>query len=277
MTPSVHAAGEAVVADSHRAVFENYCLSCHNAEKQKGRVRLDDIPFRIADVPTAERWQKVLATLNAGQMPPEGEKQPSTEEKTALLAHLSKQMVVARKALADSGGAITLRRLNRREYVNTLRELLDVEVNASDLPPDESTTGFDTFGSGLFFSSDQFEQYLKLARAALDDAIVTKAEADRKVVRVESEVAALKRVREDQERARKQLANVVAWRTSGKPARDFDLGDETDAGLHETVARNNLLKPNTYLDNPLALTGALTPYSPFPTSIVLPRNAPAGR
>jgi hypothetical protein len=96
-------------------------------------------------------------------------------------------------------------------------------------------------------------------------------------VRVESEVAALKRVREDQERARKQLANVVAWRTSGRPARDFDLGDETDAGLHETVARNNLLKANTYLDNPLALTGALTPYSPFPTSIVLPGNAPAGR
>ncbi len=277
IAPAAHAAVEAVVANSHRAFFESYCVSCHNSDKQKGKVRLDDLPFQIADIPTAERWQKVLATLNAGQMPPEEEKQPSAEEKTSLLAHLSKQMVVARKALADTGGAITLRRLNRREYVNTIRELLDVEVNAYDLPADESTTGFDTFGSGLFFSSDQFEQYLKLARAALDDAIVTKAEPERKVVRVESEGAALKSARADLDRSQKELAKIREWRTSGKPAREFGFGDDTDAGLNETVSRNTFLRANTYLNNPLSLTGALSPYSPFPTSIVIPGNAPAGR
>ncbi|MEK0445898.1 MAG: hypothetical protein RLZZ399_1219 [Verrucomicrobiota bacterium] len=277
MAAAAQAATEAVVDASHSAFFEKYCLSCHDAEKQKGKVRLDDIPFKIGDVVSAERWQKVLGTLNAGEMPPEDKKQPSREEKAAFLEHLSKQMVVARKALADSGGVIPLRRLNRREYVNTMRDLLDVEVNAFDLPPDETTGGFDTFGSGLFFSSDQFEQYLKLARVALDDAIVTKPKPERKVVRVECEEAALKRVRAAQEKARKELHRIRDWRTSGRPAKEFGFGDDTDAGLNETVQRGAFLRTSNYLNDPLSLSGALVPNSPFPESISIPGDMPAGR
>lgn len=54
----------------HRSFFTNYCVQCHDAETQEGKTRLDDIPFAIADIPTAERWQKVLGVLNAGEMPP---------------------------------------------------------------------------------------------------------------------------------------------------------------------------------------------------------------
>lgn len=271
------AAQEAVISETQRAFFENYCLSCHDAEKQKGKVRLDDIPFKITDVATAERWQKVLGTLNAGEMPPDDKKQPSREEKTAFLEHLSKQMVVARRALADSGGTITLRRLNRREYVNTIRDLLDVEVNAFDLPPDESTGGFDTFGSGLFFSSDQFEQYLKLARAALDEAIVSKPKPERKVVRVECEEGALKEARSNLEQARQQLSKLRQWRMSGRPAKEFGYGDDTDAGLNETVTRGTFLRASNYLNDPLSLSGAVVPYSAFPKSITIPGEMPPGR
>lgn len=61
-----HAATEAVMPEPQRVFFKTYCVSCHNADKQKGATRLDDIPFVIADVPTADRWQKVLGALNSG-------------------------------------------------------------------------------------------------------------------------------------------------------------------------------------------------------------------
>lgn len=268
---------EAVMPESQRAFFQAYCIGCHNGEKAEGKVRLDDIPFRMADVLTADRWQKVLGALNSGNMPPEGEKQPPSEEKLVFLETLSKQMVIARKALADTGGTITLRRLNRREYVNTIRDLLDVEVNPLDLPSDESLGTFDTVGSALFFSSDQFEQYLKLARGALDDAIVTGPRPTRTTVRIECEEAANKQVRADYERAREGLRKNTEWRRSGKPAKEFGYGDDTDGELTERVLRGTEWKATTYLNDPLTQTGALTPHSPFPQSITVPHTAPAGR
>ena len=64
-------------------------------------------------------------SINAGEMPPEKKKQASNEEKAEFLDDLSETMVLARKALSDSGGKITMRRLNRREYQNTIKELTD--------------------------------------------------------------------------------------------------------------------------------------------------------
>jgi hypothetical protein len=264
------------IPESQQAFLKEYCISCHRADKQSGKLRLDDISLIINDIQTAEKWQKVLASLNAGEMPPEDKKQPDAEAKTTFLETLSRQMVVARKALADSGGAITLRRLNRREYVNTMRDLLEVDVNAFDLPNDENGASFDTVGSGLFFSSDQFEQYLKLARAALDDALVTGPKPERRTVRVECEDAANREVRGDLERIKKGLAKINAWRASGQPAKEFGFGDDVDAGLNETVLRGSELKATTYLDNPLSLSGSLTPYSPFPQHITIPGNVPPG-
>lgn len=271
------AATEAVMPESQRALFKSYCVSCHNAEKQKGKTRLDDIPFVIADIPTADRWQKILGAINSGEMPPEDEKQPKPEEKLAFLEALSRQMVVARKALSDSGGSITMRRLNRREYVNTMRDLLDVEVNPSDLPMDESVGTFDTVGSGLYFSSDQFEQYLKLARKALDDAIITGAQPTRKIERVECEEATNKSMRTEYERTQTGLRRITEWRKSGRPAKEFGFGDDTDAVLSETVLRGGEERALRYLNDPLTKTGALTPHSPFPQSITIPGSATPGR
>jgi hypothetical protein len=121
----------------HLEFLKTHCADCHNADEANGQVRLDDIPLEIGDIPSAERWQKVLGVLNSGEMPPDDSAQPPDADKASFLEVLSKQIVIARKALADTGGAITMRRLNRREYVNTIRELLDVEVNARDLPADD--------------------------------------------------------------------------------------------------------------------------------------------
>lgn len=105
---------------------------------------------------------------------------------------LSNTMVAARKLLGDTGGVITMRRLNRREYIHTIRGLLGVTLDAAELPNDASPGTFDTIGSSLFFSGDQFEQYLALARAALDEAIVAADRPGPKTItkRTEVEIAA---------------------------------------------------------------------------------------
>ena len=149
---------------------------------------MDDLPMGIGDVETAERWQKVLNALNSGEMPPEEEKQPKGEAKADLIDDLSNVMVAARKALADQNGAVVMRRLNRREYANTLRSLLGVDLNVTELPADSGSGSFDTVGANLFMSANQFEQYLGLAREALDEALEWRANlgVERKV-RMEAE------------------------------------------------------------------------------------------
>jgi len=110
----------AAMKERHRALLKENCRSCHGEEKQKGKFRVDDLPFSITDLATAERWQKVLNQMNSGEMPPEDEKQPAKAAKTDFLDDLSNVMVAARRNLSDRNGLITMRRLNRREYRNTL-------------------------------------------------------------------------------------------------------------------------------------------------------------
>ena len=156
--------------ERHRALLSQHCQGCHGEEKQKGKFRVDDLPLQIADAHTAERWQKVLNAINSGEMPPEEEKQPEARVKTDFLDDLSNVMVAARKSLGDQHGVIALRRLNRREYHNTLRDLLGVEMDVSELPSDTGGTRFDTVGASLFVTSNQIEQYEALGFEALEEA-----------------------------------------------------------------------------------------------------------
>ena len=177
---SAHAADgapHAMVQEPHRPLFQNYCQKCHGAEKQKGKFRVDDLSFAITNLETAEKWQKVLNQMNSGEMPPEDEKQPTRVEKADFLDELANVMVAARRSLGDQNGVITMRRLNRREYRNTLRELLGVEINVSELPTDSGSGGFDTVGANLFMSGNQFEQYQALGREALQEAFEWQAAA----------------------------------------------------------------------------------------------------
>jgi hypothetical protein len=153
----------------HQQLFKETCVSCHGPDKQKGHFRIDQLSLKVDTVETAERWQKVLNQINSGEMPPEDKKQPSAAAKTELLDDLSSMMVAARKKLGDQNGIITMRRLNRREYRNSLRELLGVEINVSELPPDGGSNGFDTVGANLFISANQIDQYQQLGREALEE------------------------------------------------------------------------------------------------------------
>lgn len=165
----------AKVDPSVQTFLTEHCTKCHSAEKTKGDLRLDNIGPTLDSLQRAEVWQKILKTVNAGEMPPEDAPQPRAHAKADFLDALSKTLMTARRRLSDSRGHSTIRRLNRREYANTLHDLLGVRVDVSTLPPDQGGGTFDTVGSSLFLSSDQIEQYLTIGRRALDEAFALRS------------------------------------------------------------------------------------------------------
>ena len=200
-TAKAGAVDHAVMPERHRALFKEHCVSCHGAEKQKGKFRVDELPFAITTIEVAEKWQKVLNAINAGEMPPEDEKQPAKDAKADLLEDLSQVMVAARRTLNDSQGVITMRRLNRREYANTIRDLLGVEIDVRSLPADSGAGNFDTAGASLFMSSDQFQLYRSLGAKALSEAFhLARTPVTVKTLRVEPETSVNKAVEREMER-----------------------------------------------------------------------------
>jgi len=220
-----------------RGFLRSHCLKCHSAQADSG-IRLDDLPLRFAAVEDVERWQKVLGVLNSGEMPPKEEPAAPAAAKTEFLAILSETLVVARKAIADEGRVAALRRLNRREYAVTLRSLTGCDVDVSSLPDDSGSGGYDTFGSSLFLSSDQFEQYLAVGRKAAAAAI-------ERWQRSAEPVVAPKTVRTEVEiLARRRMGGLLngyflggyrkgkEWEAAGADpakAKDFGFPDEQEA------------------------------------------------
>ena len=190
------AAPSAVVAERYRTLLDTHCKKCHGAESQEGKFRLDTLAFNILDNQTAAGWQKVLNVLNSGDMPPADEMPLEKNAKADLLENLSQVMVTARRLLSDQHGRITMRRLSRREYKNTIRHLLGVELDVSELPSDTGTGKFDTVGANLFMSGDQFEQYQALGRHAVEQAFDRYRDRSRIwKKRIEAEAGMLERIR----------------------------------------------------------------------------------
>jgi hypothetical protein len=267
--------------EKHLDFLEDYCLNCHDTPSSKGDVDLETLTFDVgADIVSAELWQKVLNAINAGEMPPEKKKQPTPLEKAGFLEALSARLVTARQILTDTGGVITMRRLNRREYTNTIRDLLGVEVDASALPNDSNSDGFDTSGSSLFFSSDQFENYLAIARQALDSAIVTGPRPEKQIVRVQAEIAGKRYFQNRYDQELDKHNRFLAWKNSnGRPPTDFGYNDYALAERAEKQYQDRHFSYKFILDNPLIEKGALlghvlaAPYAPRTSP---PNDAPPG-
>lgn len=196
---------KAKLIEKHQFFLEDHCYNCHDNNIQKGKVNLEAMPLEITTLEQAELWQKVLNAVNAGEMPPPDKKQPPQKAKADFLADLADTMVTARKVLSDAGGKITMRKLNRREYVNTVEQLLGVRVDENTLP-EEGGGGFDTSGASLFISSDQLERYMAVGRDAIDETYVRSALAGKKPksIRIEPE----KTVNVFNDKRRKELADT---------------------------------------------------------------------
>jgi hypothetical protein len=156
----------------HQAFVGRYCLDCHNAIDLSGNLSLEHADFaRVGENPDV--WEAVIRKLRVGMMPPVDAPQPGAEERAELVAWLERRLDGAAAASPDPGPSL-LRRLNRAEYANSIRDLLQVEVDAKALlPPDDSAYGFDNIADALGTSPLHVEQYLsaagKIAALAVGD------------------------------------------------------------------------------------------------------------
>lgn len=216
-SPAVSRAAAPQVAETAPVFLATFCGECHGPDDAQASFRVDTLTREISTVEMAERWQKVLNALNSGEMPPEDATQPTPAAKIELLDDLSHAMVRARRSLADQGSGTMLRRLNRREYQNTLWQLLGVEIDVHELPADTRPGGFDTSGSNLFMSGDQFDQYRALGREAVHEAFALAAAiGSEKKLRIEAEtghaafVAANEKSQDEHRRAKAWVDAVLA-------------------------------------------------------------------
>jgi len=256
---SSHAAtSEVHFPQEHQTFFKKHCLDCHDSATQEGGVDLEALSFTIATIEQAERWQKVLNVLNSGEMPPEDSGQPDGIEKADFLDELAQTMVSARRSLADSGGRITMRRLNRREYQNTIEQLLGLKVDVSSLPADGGSGTFDTVGASQFISSDQIEQYLKLGRSAIDEAFERQATRQQpsKIFRVEPEntvnVLSRKKIAEQEEMYQRYLL----WKAEVDKAALLPENKKVLAELREKYNLDDLTNSIRLYQNTGLLKGA---------------------
>jgi hypothetical protein len=128
---------------SHRLLLDRYCVTCHNERLKTAGLRLDQIDVSRPDV-EPEVWEKVVRKLHTGIMPPANMPQPSEADRRALLTWLETELDAAAAARPNPGRTETLRRLNRTEYQNAIRDLLALDIDAASLlPADESGHGFD--------------------------------------------------------------------------------------------------------------------------------------
>jgi len=147
------------------AFFAAYCFECHDDLTAEGNVRLDNAVDRDWNSRGSQGYfERILDVIAKGEMPPADEPQPSAEERAATQRYLHEQLLAA----SETGGTV-LRRLNRREYENTIEDLFgfDFEVPAG-FPADHVRHGFDTMGEDLVLSPPLLESYFTAAVAVAD-------------------------------------------------------------------------------------------------------------
>jgi hypothetical protein len=158
---------------SRDALLSKYCLSCHNQQTKSGGLILEGVPTADAAA-RPDVWEQVVRKLRAGEMPPAGMPAPDAVSVRTLTAGLLSELDAAARRNPYAGRPV-VRRLNRSEYTNAIRDLLAIELPVADLlPPDGLAAGFDNIGDALSMSPLLLEQYLKVARKISELAVGTR-------------------------------------------------------------------------------------------------------
>jgi len=171
----------ASAAEPSRAAIEpflrDYCLRCHNAEKKKGDLRLDTLSTDFNDLLVAQTWDEVMLRINAGEMPPKDEKQPPAEAVSKVADWITTRLAAGRAARLSVRTPVTLFRLSREEYANTIYDLLGVRFD-TDAPgafsEDPRWHGFNRIGSQLTLSPSHVDRYFEAAQKIIAEAFPEK-------------------------------------------------------------------------------------------------------
>jgi len=152
-----------------QAMLSTYCIGCHNSRAKVGGLALDGLDLQAA-ADNADVWEKALRKLRGHLMPPPGSVQPAQAEVDAFVAWM--ENTLDRHPKGPTTGHVPIQRLNRTEYVASVKALVGVELKATDvLPQDGQVDGFDNIAAALTVSPAFLSQYITAARQVAKLAI----------------------------------------------------------------------------------------------------------
>ncbi len=159
------ARGESQIRSQLGPFLAQHCFDCHAGDTPEAGLDLKAVSTDLADVEVRRRWVYLYDRVANGEMPPKSEPRPVEESKAMFLQSLGDALTCADLA----GRGVVLRRLNRNEYENTVRDLFGIHVDVQSLlPSDSAEQGFDTIASDLSVSAEQMVLYIEAADLVLD-------------------------------------------------------------------------------------------------------------
>src|SRR5579871_2919997 len=148
-----------------RAILDKYCVTCHNQKLRTAGLTLDTLDVAKPGA-HPEIWEKVIAKLQAGLMPPAGMPRPDQAAYRAVITTLESDIDREWEAQPDTGRIAAVHRLNRSEYNHAIRDLLHLDLDVTSLLPGDDTAdgSFDNFADSLSISTAHLERYMSVAR-----------------------------------------------------------------------------------------------------------------
>ena len=172
-------------AEPYDAFLEKHCISCHGPKKEKGDLRIDQLSRDFKLGADTHHWAEMIEQVNSGEMPPKKEKQPTQEEIAVFVTSLDSHIKEGRAARMAARPPVALYRLSRKEYQNTVYDLLGVRYDPAkpgELNEDTLWHGFERIGSELSLSPSHVDRYYRAAELVLDRAFPTAASAEARKV-----------------------------------------------------------------------------------------------
>jgi mono/diheme cytochrome c family protein len=172
-----------------------HCTACHGGEEPEGGLRLDKYKTNSNVQTDYERWQIIRRMVNESQMPPADEEQPTGEQVQQFVAAIDEELATFDCSAVKRPGRVTLQRLNRVEYNNTIRDLVGLDLSlADDFPSDDVGEGFDNIGDVLTLPPILLEKYLAAAQTIAEKAVKDKTARKtifvREAEKIEDKIAA---------------------------------------------------------------------------------------
>lgn len=178
-------ASSCLAVEPYEAFLEKHCVSCHGPDKEKGDLRIDLLSRDFKSGLDTHLWHEVIEMINAGEMPPEDEEQPTQEEISAFIPKIDSLMKEGSAARMAARPPVAHYRLSRKEYQNTVYDLLGVRYDPTkpgELNEDTLWHGFERIGSELSLSPSHVDRYYRAAERVLDRAFPAASVEPRKVL-----------------------------------------------------------------------------------------------
>lgn len=173
LTVCVVITGRMQAAELPDDFLNKHCLRCHGPEKQERNLQINTLSRDFKSAADTHLWAEILERINSGEMPPETEPQPTQQEIAAVVASLDALLKEGRAARMAARPAVSHYRLSRKEYQNTVYDLLGVRYDPAkpgELNEDTLWHGFERIGSQLSLSPSHVDRYFKAAGIVLDRA-----------------------------------------------------------------------------------------------------------